>query len=121
MPISPSGKIDRRALPDHRLYDEENYVEPSTKIEKRLTEIWGEVLKINSDEISVTKSFFDLGGHSLRAMILINKINKEYQKSFPLTMLFRLTTIKDMAVFINALQATEKPVECIEDSEEYSF
>ncbi|WP_075342512.1 non-ribosomal peptide synthetase [Tenacibaculum agarivorans] len=121
LPLSPSGKIDRRALPDHTLFDTESYVAPSNEVEKRLTEIWSEVLKINPEEISIDKSFFDLGGHSLRAMILINKINNEYQKSFPLTLLFRYTTIADIAEYIMAAIAAEKPVEYIEDSEEYSF
>ena len=65
MPLSSSGKIDRKALPDPEdlLGETDDHIAPFGNIEIKLAEIWQEVLEV--DQISVTDDFFELGGHSL--------------------------------------------------------
>ncbi|KAF6584036.1 hypothetical protein H6F38_36045, partial [Paenibacillus sp. EKM208P] len=76
-PLTPNGKIDRKALPapEARLEGGQEYVAPRTPLEAKLAQIWQDVLKLSS--VGVTDSFFDVGGHSLRATTLVAKIHQE--------------------------------------------
>ena len=87
LPLTSSGKVNRRALPmpeDSRLA---GYVAPRTPVEERLTGIWCEVLGI--DIVGVHDDFFDLGGHSLLAVKLFARIEQEFGRKFPLATLFQ--------------------------------
>ncbi|HEX2081440.1 MAG TPA: amino acid adenylation domain-containing protein, partial [Longimicrobium sp.] len=69
-PLTPSGKLDRKALPAPDLASaEEKYVAPRAPVEEVLAEIWAEVLRL--ERVGVHDSFFDLGGHSLLIMRLL--------------------------------------------------
>jgi tyrocidine synthetase-3 len=120
-PLSPSGKIDRRAFPTHKLNLEQNYEGPIGEIEEKLVELWAEVLKTNEKDISVTTNFFEMGGHSLRAMVLINKMNKEFSIELSLTVLFRMTTVRDLALFLRTIQNKADTLSMDGNSEEFSF
>lgn len=75
MPLTSSGKINRKALPEIDLYDFSNeveYVEPKTEAEKLLVFEIGQILFLN--KISVLDSFFDIGGDSLKAIELLSKL-----------------------------------------------
>ncbi|MGF1489500.1 MAG: amino acid adenylation domain-containing protein, partial [Prochloraceae cyanobacterium] len=101
-PLTPNGKIDRKALPlpDLESIDRKEYIPPRNDLEKRLVQIWTEVLKIK--EIGVVDSFFDLGGHSLLAIRLMAQIEQEYGKKIPLTSLFQNPTIAQLAKLIRS-------------------
>jgi len=102
MPLTTNGKINRKALPDFQLVDEELYTAPSTEIENQLVEIWAELLGIEKQTISTTHSFFDLGGHSLVAVALNNKIYKTYLIDFPMKDIFSKPILSDMAESIES-------------------
>ena len=88
-PLTPNGKIDRKALPapdQTRPEYEQSYVPPRSPIEEMLVAIWQEVLNI--EQIGIHDNFFELGGHSLLAVQLIVRINKQFQIEFPLYSLF---------------------------------
>ncbi|MBB6274917.1 amino acid adenylation domain-containing protein, partial [Pedobacter cryoconitis] len=102
-PLTANGKVDRRALPDAILDIEDNYEAPSSKMEHTLVEIWSEILKIDQDKISVNRSFFDLGGHSLRAMSLANRIWKELGAEVSLKAIFSHQDIRSLSVYIGEL------------------
>jgi amino acid adenylation domain-containing protein len=106
-PRTPNGKIDRKALPapvftgsgkdgDHSAAAE--YVAPRTSLERHIAEIWETTLGIK--KVSIRASYFDMGGHSLAAMRIINKINKTYSLDFGLATLFTGRTIECMAELI---------------------
>ncbi|HLP49098.1 MAG TPA: amino acid adenylation domain-containing protein, partial [Candidatus Kapabacteria bacterium] len=85
IPLTPNGKIDRKALPKPEFQTSESYIAPSDEIEKRLVEIWSDVL--GRDElhvmqlktsIGIDNNFFQLGGHSLNATIIATKIHKAF-------------------------------------------
>ncbi len=78
LPISTNGKIDRKALPKI-LYplSKENYVLPKTATQKKLAEIWKEVLGIN--QIGIHHHFYDMGGTSLLSVQLIVEIEKVFK------------------------------------------
>ena len=77
-PLTPSGKVDRGALPAPdrvRSEMEESFVAPRTSTESVIAEIWQDLL--NVDQISVYDNFFDLGGHSLLAMRVVAGLEKK--------------------------------------------
>lgn len=101
MPLNPNGKIDRRALPEPQVNRRDDCVLPSDGLQEKLVQIWSEVLKLEKEYISVSESFFDLGGHSLIAPVLISRISKELNVSFDLKTLFRYQTILALSKYIS--------------------
>ena len=98
MPLTPNGKIDRRALPApdvSRPEIEQRYVAPRNNIEAALVELWQEVLGIN--QIGVRDNFFDLGGHSLKATSLLSKVRRIFRTELPLSVVFQATTVESLA------------------------
>ncbi|WP_252361787.1 non-ribosomal peptide synthetase, partial [Paenibacillus terrae] len=98
--LTPSGKIDRKALPapEARLEGGLEYVAPRTPLEAKLAQIWQDVLKLSS--VGVTDSFFDMGGHSLRATTLVAKIHQELDSRITLREVFQHITIEQQAQLI---------------------
>ncbi|MCP5047790.1 MAG: amino acid adenylation domain-containing protein, partial [bacterium] len=72
MPLTPTGKIHRGALPEPVIEPGENYTAPANETEEKLVAIWSGVLGIAADKISINDHFFRLGGHSLKAVRLIS-------------------------------------------------
>ncbi|NOQ25911.1 MAG: amino acid adenylation domain-containing protein, partial [Bacteroidales bacterium] len=101
LPLNANGKVNRKALPSPEIKAGDDYVAPSNEIEEKLVKIWSEVLKVPQEEISTTASFFAIGGHSLKATILVSKIHKELSVKLPLKEIFRQQTIKKMAACIS--------------------
>jgi len=94
MPLTPSGKIDRRALPEPAHLRPEignEYVAPSSAAEQLLAETWARVLKL--ERVGVHDNFFEIGGHSLLATQLISQVRDIFQIELPLRRLFEEPTI----------------------------
>jgi tyrocidine synthetase-3 len=102
-PLTRTGKIERKALPDPVISDLKTvpYEAPANDVESRLVHIWAEVLKLDPAVIGANDNFFELGGNSLQAVVLINKINKIYNTVFSITNLYETLTIKGLAVLLN--------------------
>ncbi|MEM7591063.1 MAG: alpha/beta fold hydrolase [Cyanobacteria bacterium P01_A01_bin.83] len=101
MPLTPNGKIDRRALPvpDHSNQETSNtFVVPQDKLESHLIQIWSQVLNIKP--IGVRDNFFELGGNSLQAVSLFAQIEKQFGKKLPLATLFQSGTVAEIAQII---------------------
>ncbi|NBT86507.1 MAG: non-ribosomal peptide synthetase, partial [Alphaproteobacteria bacterium] len=114
LPLTPTGKIDKKALPSPNLslrQVSETYIAPSTPIEERLSSIWTEILRI--EKIGIHDNFFKLGGHSLLATQVISRIRNEYNIDLPLQALFEHPTIKnlseDIQEFINNQNISQIP------------
>ncbi|PTU44146.1 non-ribosomal peptide synthetase, partial [Paenibacillus polymyxa] len=103
MPLSPNGKIDRKALPapEGSLQSGADYVAPRTWVEVKLTQIWQDVLGLA--QVGVKENFFEMGGHSLRATTLASKIHKELHKQLPLRSIFEAPTIEQLAAVLEGL------------------
>jgi amino acid adenylation domain-containing protein len=98
MPLTPNGKVDRKSLAKHGVVviEEKNiYVGPRTDMERLLADIWMEYLGIK--KIGVHDNFFDLGGHSLIAVKIMGRIEKETGKRLPLASLFEAPTVEMLA------------------------
>ena len=119
MPLTPNGKIDKKALPDfNNVLVVENFEAPRDKIETKLADIWQNILGINN--ISINSNFFELGGHSLRAIMLISKIRQELKVEVPLVKIFELSTIKELGEYIkNAIKYDYEPIVPVGEKEFY--
>jgi amino acid adenylation domain-containing protein len=98
MPLAPSGKVDRRALPApdrSRPELEKAFVAPRDELEQQLAHLWEEVLCVQP--VGVKDNFFDLGGHSLLAVRLFALIENRLGKKLPLTAVFQGATVEHLA------------------------
>ncbi|MCM3340482.1 amino acid adenylation domain-containing protein [Paenibacillus sp. MER TA 81-3] len=107
MPLTPNGKVDRRALPEPEglIMTGKEHVAPRTPLESKLAQLWQEVLGL--EKVSVKDSFFEIGGHSLRATTLAGKLHKEMNVSLPLRDIFRHSTIEELARLIDGMERQE--------------
>jgi amino acid adenylation domain-containing protein len=106
MPLTPNGKIDRRALPTvaPEALSLADYQAPRGEIEKMLAEIWAEVLGIA--RVGRTDNFFELGGHSLTGMKVIGKVASAARVRPPVATIFQYPTIEAMARLVDQLLRT---------------
>ncbi|MBW7477363.1 non-ribosomal peptide synthase/polyketide synthase [Paenibacillus oenotherae] len=104
MPLTPNGKLDRRALPapEKGAAGAEVYVEPRTMLEAKLVELWSSVLDVN--RIGVKDHFFERGGHSLKATKLIALMHKELKVTVPLKTIFQYPVLEEMASIVERLE-----------------
>ncbi|MCU0287155.1 MAG: amino acid adenylation domain-containing protein, partial [Acidobacteria bacterium] len=126
IPLTPNGKIDHRALPRPELKLTESYTAPRNKIEKKLVELWAELLGRDALHVSqlqtsigIDDNFFQLGGHSLKATILVSKIHKEFNVKVPLVEIFKLPRIRELAVYIKGKK--KESYNSIEPGEEKEY
>jgi amino acid adenylation domain-containing protein len=97
-PVSPNGKIDRRALPapsGERLDAGKEIVAPRDDLEASLCQSWGEILNVHP--LGIHDNFFELGGHSLLAVRLLEQIARQYGRRLPLVSLFEAPTVAQLA------------------------
>ncbi len=113
LPLTSSGKVDKQALPEPDVKALVKYVEPRNEVEKRIQEIWLEIFDL--ERIGINDNFFEIGGHSLKATVMISRIQKTFNVALPLTEIFRTPTIKHLAKYIQDA-ASEKGVESLTDA-----
>ena len=112
LPLTPSGKVDRRALPapdQSQATLHATYKAPSSHIETVLTEIWSEILK--AQQVGVDDDFFELGGHSLLATQLVARIRRDLKVEVPVRKIFENRTVSKLALSIKAALKTEQQPE----------
>jgi len=101
LPLTATGKIDRRSLPDpdrSRPELDTLYVSPRSPLEKKVAQIWAEVLSV--EEVGIHDNFFDLGGHSVAATRVLSQVIQKFQLELPLRLLFQSPTVAEMAAVI---------------------
>ncbi|HEX6903706.1 MAG TPA: non-ribosomal peptide synthase/polyketide synthase [Thermoanaerobaculia bacterium] len=104
LPLTPAGKIDRRALarmapaPEAR----ETYVAPSTPVEEILAGIWATVLRV--ERVGAHDDFFELGGHSLLGTQVQSRVREALEIELPLRKLFEAPTVAALALEIEGLR-----------------
>jgi amino acid adenylation domain-containing protein len=116
IPLTPNGKVDRRALPAPEQNEVEvaaSLVAPRTEMEVLVAEIWRETLGIT--QVGVESNFFDLGGHSLLATRVMNRIRERCGVELPLRVLFELPTVAALAAKIDSARPKETELSRILD------
>jgi acyl-coenzyme A synthetase/AMP-(fatty) acid ligase/acyl carrier protein len=106
MPVTSTGKINRRELPQPGNSRPElgiSYAAPRTSVETELERIWASVLYLN--HVGINDNFFDLGGHSLAASRVISRVIQTFQLELPIKALFDAPSVAEMAAIITQHQA----------------
>jgi amino acid adenylation domain-containing protein len=119
LPLTPNGKIDWKALPTPGLTAGEEYIAPRNELEEKLVKIWAEVLNLEKEKISIDTNFFQVGGHSLRATIMLAKIHKELNMKITLAEIFKGPTIRYLS--FNLKESLEEAFISIEPVEKKEF
>jgi amino acid adenylation domain-containing protein len=108
LPVSPSGKLNRRALPeadDARPELARAFVAPSTPVEQAVAEIFSEVLDVR--QVGIHDDFFELGGHSLLATRVVSRLRDRFQIEMTPRFLFESPTVSAMSARISELLVQE--------------
>jgi amino acid adenylation domain-containing protein len=95
IPLTPSGKVNRRDLPDpgdHTVDTGIRYAAPRDETESQIVRIWGEVLHVDVDRIGIYDNFFELGGNSITANQVVARMREEYQVEISIRKLFESPT-----------------------------
>jgi amino acid adenylation domain-containing protein len=109
LPLTPTGKVDRQALPlpgSRRPSLEETFVAPRSPVEQVLTGIWSEVLGL--EPIGVHDNFFELGGHSLLAIRVISRVRSALGVELPVRALFATPTIAGLGRSVETIRWTRR-------------
>ncbi|TQV77370.1 amino acid adenylation domain-containing protein [Aliikangiella marina] len=97
-PLTPNGKIDKKALPIPELSFTEQVIKaPKTKIQKDLIEIWASLLSLDSNNIGINSNFFELGGHSLLVVRLTSELRQKFNREIKINAIFDFPTIEGIA------------------------
>jgi amino acid adenylation domain-containing protein len=102
MPLTPSGKVDRKALPDPKAQAARKngpYLAPSTDKERAIASIWEEVLRI--DHVGLHDNFFDLGGHSLNLVQVQGRMKELFDKEISVVDMFKYPTVSSLARYLS--------------------
>jgi amino acid adenylation domain-containing protein len=101
IPLTPNGKVDRRALPAPNI-DLSSVVSPRTPTEEMLANLWMEVLSLK--QVGIHDNFFELGGHSLLATQVISRLRSLFRVDLPIRRLFEYPTVAELSQAIEAAQ-----------------
>ncbi|MDE1392763.1 lichenysin non-ribosomal peptide synthetase LicA [Bacillus paralicheniformis] len=101
IPLTGSGKVDRKALLCHEVSvsGTAEYAAPRNEYEEKMVGIWQEVL--GTEQVGIHDQFFELGGHSLKAMAMLAKIHKAFGVEVPLQVLFEKPTVAALSGFVS--------------------
>ncbi|MEC1823681.1 lichenysin non-ribosomal peptide synthetase LicA [Bacillus paralicheniformis] len=101
IPLTGSGKVDRKALLRHEVSvsGTAEYAAPRNEYEEKMVGIWQEVL--GTEQVGIHDQFFELGGHSLKAMAMLAKIHKAFGVEVPLQVLFEKPTVAALSGFVS--------------------
>ena len=111
MPHSSNGKVDRQALLalPFRSNLKATGSGAQTPLQTRLNSLWGELLGLTVDELSIDDSFFDLGGHSILLSTLLLHVREQFGRSFALSRFIEAPTIRTLATLIEDREACGAP------------
>ncbi|WDV49077.1 condensation domain-containing protein [Streptomyces coeruleorubidus] len=120
LPLTGNGKLDRTALPAPDLVTTAPGHRPSgtggdpasghrTDIERRVRRLWAAEFGIDADTVTADTSFFDLGGHSITAMRLVNQVREEFGTEYPMLGFYQEPTLRAMTTHLAETLAAMKP------------
>nr|WP_225908149.1 MupA/Atu3671 family FMN-dependent luciferase-like monooxygenase [Hyphomonas sediminis] len=105
-PLTPNGKIDRKALPAPDAVTSGVMEAADNEVEQRLSTLWCELLGLSA--LDVNANFFDLGGHSLLAFQMLRRVQAEFDGNVSITDVFRFPTVRTLATRIREGEGGDK-------------
>lgn len=118
IPMNVNGKVDREALLAQTQVLPRTYNAPSNEVEESIARMFTNIL--NVERVSVDDNFFYIGGHSLRALKLINEIEKQYNIRFDVGTIFQNKTVRNIAkAIINTTARNHNPIVSVPPEESY--
>ena len=103
LPQTSSGKVDRKALSQMEIRMEKvHYIHPKTKLEKQMSQLWKEVLRI--EKVGLRDDFFQIGGDSLSVIMLHQRVKQEIEAEVSIANLYRYRTIEAFLGYLNQRQ-----------------
>lgn len=103
MPLTYTGKLDEKSLPDPEYINKNSFISPRNDFEKNLAKLWADILGIDIEEISIESDFFELGGHSLFITLLASELRDLFNVNISLDILFEKTKLRELALEIENL------------------
>jgi acyl carrier protein len=103
MPLTPNGKVDRKSLPTTELGSNagvEDYVAPVTPVQVQMAAMWADLLRVG--RVGLRDGFFALGGHSMLAVRMLNRLRETFGAEIPLRTVFRAQTIEELSAHVEA-------------------
>jgi amino acid adenylation domain-containing protein len=122
IPLTANGKLDRKGLPEPEASSESGveFMAPENETQAKLVEVWAQVLGVEKEKIGITADFFQLGGHSLNATMVISRIHKEFNVKVPLAEIFNSPTIRELSRKIKTSESEiYAAIESVEKKEYY--
>ncbi|MGD2088255.1 MAG: amino acid adenylation domain-containing protein [Candidatus Aminicenantes bacterium] len=114
LPLTSSGKIDKNALPEPGtekiIASSTTIVPPRDDFEKKLVQLWAEILEMDEEKIGIESNFFELGGHSLNAVSFISELYNQFRVELPAALIFELQTIEKISRHLKEETYIEKPL-----------
>lgn len=101
IPLTPNGKLDKKALPcpDFDLVEES--AKPKNQIQRELVKIWADLLSIPENAIGVQTNFFDIGGNSLKLLMMVSQVNRQFKTEISVAKMFGYPVISLIAEFLS--------------------
>jgi tyrocidine synthetase-3 len=121
LPLNPNGKVDRKRLPLPGLESAAGaYAAPVSELEHKLVDIWSGVLGMDPETVGIDSDFFEMGGHSLKATVMVSRVHRACDVKLPLAEVFRTPTIRELACYIEGLKQEKfAAVQAVEKREYY--
>jgi len=116
-PVTSNGKLNKRALPKIEVTTTKEYVAPTNETEKTLVRIFEEMFGI--DQVGIKESFFELGGNSLRATLLVNQIEQATGVRLGIKDIFQGVTVEGISMAFADLEGNYEPIPKAEEKEYY--
>ena len=114
-PLTPNGKLDRRALPPPTLARDAGQQHPKTEVEQQIAAIWQQFLSV--EEVGLDDNFFELGGHSLLLARLQERLQECFGVELPVVELFARPTVGTLAQFFSTASTAARPLDSPEEIE----
>lgn len=118
-PLTMNGKLDYRKLPENNEVVKTKYVEPETETEKAIAAMFAELLEL--EEVGAEDNYFEVGGNSLKATLLCNKIGENLKKAINVGDIFANPTVRELARFVDSAAEVNDSEEAIPEKEFTEF
>ncbi|MCL2865267.1 MAG: amino acid adenylation domain-containing protein, partial [Lachnospiraceae bacterium] len=117
IPVTSSGKLNKKALPKIEISSTQAYVAPITETEKTMVHIFQEMFDI--EQVGINDSFFELGGNSLKATLLVNRIEQETGLRLGIKDIFQGVTVAGICLALEDVSGVYEPIPQAEEKEYY--